>query len=405
MVSICFYFQVHQPFRLQKFQIFDIGSNKTYFDDHKNKAIIEKVAHKCYLPANKLMLELLNRHPSFKISFSFSGVFLDQLELYYPEVLESFKVLIKTGQVEVLAETYYHSLSFLYSQEEFTEQIKLHANKIKELFGVTPTVFRNTELIYNNALAKKVEELGFKAVLMEGWDPILEWRSPNFVYKPVNCNIPLLLKNYKLSDDVAFRFSNKDWSEHPLSVEKYASWINGINGNGDTVNLFMDYETFGEHQWESTGIFEFMRHLPEALLQHKDNNFKFPSEVVQFHPKRGELDVHDPISWADVERDSSAWLGNDMQKSAISKLYELEQEIKESGDQKLLEDWRKLQTSDHYYYMCTKWFNDGDVHKYFNPYDSPYEGFIYFMNIYKDLKYRLQRLKEEVGNEAIDIKT
>jgi alpha-amylase len=394
MVSVCFYFQVHQPFRLQKFQVFHIGTQKNYFDDQKNKDILLKVAGKCYLPMNKLLLELIKNNPDFKVSFSFSGVFLEQCEKYYPEILLSFKDLVSTGQVEILAETYHHSLSFLYSEKEFEQQVNLHQKKIKQLFNVTPTVFRNTELIYSNALAMKIEKMGFKAVLLEGWDPILQWRSPNFVYKPVTCNIPLLLKNYKLSDDVAFRFSNKSWEEHPLSVEKYTNWINQINGNGETVNLFMDYETFGEHQWESTGIFEFMRYLPAAILSNPDNNFKFPSEIAASYPQRGELDIHNPISWADLERDVSAWLGNDMQRSSISKLYELEEEIKLSGDDKLISDWRKLQTSDHFYYMCTKWFSDGDVHKYFNPYDTPYEGFIYFMNIYKDIKYRLQKIKE-----------
>jgi alpha-amylase len=394
MVSMCFYFQVHQPFRLQKYQVFHTGTSRNYFDEQKNREILLKVARKCYFPANHVMLELLKKHPEFKISFSFSGVFLEQCEKYCPELIFSFKELISTGQVEVLAETYYHSLAFLYSEREFEEQVSLHVKKIKQLFNVTPTIFRNTELIYCNALAMKIEKMGFKGVLLEGWDPVLDWRSPNFVYQPTTAKIPLLLKNYKLSDDVAFRFSNKSWNEHPLTVEKYAGWINAINGNGDTVNLFMDYETFGEHQWEDTGIFDFLRHLPTEILKHPDNNFKFPSDVATY-PTRGELDIHHPISWADLERDTSAWLGNDMQRSSIAKLYELEEAVKASKDKKLLHDWRKLQTSDHFYYMCTKWFSDGDVHKYFNPYDTPYEGFIYFMNIFKDLQFRLSKIERE----------
>ncbi len=389
MVSICFYFQVHQPFRLSRYKVFDIGSTRDYFDEEKNSAVLQKVAKKCYLPTNKLLLALIRLHPEFKISFSFSGVFLEQCEKYMPEVLESFKELVKTGNVEILAETYYHSLAFLYSETEFEEQVNMHMATIKRLFNVTPTVFRNTELIYQNALARKVEDMGFKAILLEGWDNILEWRSPNFVYKSLLGNLPLLCKNYRLSDDVAFRFSNKEWKEHPLSVEKYASWINEVNGTGDTVNLFMDYETFGEHQWESTGIFEFLRHLPGALLQHPDNNFKFPSEIAEY-PARDVLDIHEPLSWADMERDVSAWLGNDMQRSAIQKLYALETYIKEKNNPELLHLWRKMQTSDHFYYMCTKWFNDGDVHKYFNPYDSPYDAFIYYMNVFKDLQDKLE---------------
>tara|TARA_Y100000310_G_scaffold345863_1_gene471782 strand:+ start:45884 stop:47077 length:1194 start_codon:yes stop_codon:yes gene_type:complete len=397
MVSVCFYFQVHQPFRLSRYQVFDIGSKRNYFDQEKNSQILHKVANKCYLPANKLMLELLNKHPGFKISYSFSGVFLEQCELYFPEVLESFKKLVATGQVEVLAETYYHSLAFLYSEKEFEEQVAKHAEMVKRLFNVVPTVFRNTELIFNNALAAKVEKMGYEAVLLEGWDHHLQWRSPNFIYHAVNSQIPLLLKNYRLSDDVAFRFSNKSWKEHPLSVEKYADWINAVNGNGDTVNLFMDYETFGEHQWEDTGIFEFLRHLPAAVLANPDNNFKFPSEVAKFEI-RGELDIHAPMSWADMERDISAWTGNDMQRSAIHKLYEMEKVVKENGDAKLVDNWRKLTTSDHFYYMCTKWFSDGDVHKYFNPYESPYEGFIYFMNVIKDIQHKIN--KEEIIAKA-----
>ena len=256
-----------------------------------------------------------------------------------------------------------------------------------------PRIFRNTELIYNNALSMKVEELGYKGIILEGWDPHLGWRSPNFVYKPVTGQIPLLLKNYRLSDDVAFRFSNKEWAEHPLTVDKYTNWINKVNGNGDTVNLFMDYETFGEHQWEDTGIFDFLRHLPGELLRHPDNNFKTPSEVVSAYNTVGELDIHHPISWADMERDISAWVGNKMQISAIKELYHLEKDIKRTRNSQLLADWRKLQTSDHFYYMCTKWFSDGDVHKYFNPYDSPYDGFIYFMNVLKDFKLRLEKVQ------------
>ncbi|MAG73239.1 alpha-amylase [archaeon] len=385
MVSVCFYFQVHQPFRLRPYQIFDIGTGKPYFDESKNKQVMHKVARKCYLPTNNVMLELLRQHPEFKISFSFSGVFLEQAQRYSPEVIRSFQKLIATGQVEVLAETYYHSLCAMYSEEEFKTQVALHAKTVKELFGVTPTVFRNTELIYSNHIASMVEKMGYKGILLEGWDHVLGWRSPNFVYKPVMGEIPLLLKNYKLSDDVAFRFSNKGWKEHPLTVEKFSQWLLNVNGNGDTVNLFMDYETFGEHQWEDTGIFNFLRYLPAELLKHPDTTFAFPSEIAEL-PVRGELDIPYLLSWADMERDVSAWMGNDMQKSALGKLYELEQQVTRMNDPELLHTWRKLQTSDHFYYMCTKWFNDGDVHKYFSPYESPYDAFIYFMNVFKDMK-------------------
>lgn len=405
MVSVCFYFQVHQPFRLAPYTVFDIGKHSNYFNHQKNKDILHKVATKCYLPANKLMLQLIKQHPGFKISYSFSGVLLEQLEQYAPEVLESFRQLVRTGNVEILSETYYHSLAFLYSKEEFAEQVNLHKKKVKELFGVTPKVFRNTELIYNNELAKFVEGLGYKGIIAEGADHVLGWKSPNFIYRPKNSNMSLLLKNYRLSDDIAFRFSDKGWKEHPLTVEKYCQWLNAANGNGNVINLFMDYETFGEHQWESTGIFNFLRHLPGQVLKHPDNNFKTPSEVVDSYQPVGELDIHNVISWADVERDTSAWLGNNMQKSAIAKIYEIEKKIKEANDPELLEVWRKLQTSDHFYYMCTKWFNDGDVHKYFNPYDSPYDAFIAYMNIFNDLQLNIKRgehnEKEIFVNEGV----
>ncbi len=395
MLNICFYFQVHQPYRLRKYQFFDIGNNHQYFFDEKNRAVLNKVANKCYLPTNKLLLQLLKKYPQFKISYSFSGIVLDQFTQYCPKVLESFQALVDTGQVEVLAETYYHSLAFLYSKDEFKNQVALHDQKIRTLFGVAPTILRNTELIYHNDLAKTAEQLGYKGVLVEGTEKILGWRSPNFVYKSVNAEIKLLLKNYRLSDDIAFRFSDKGWKEHPLTVERFCQWINATHGNGTNVNLFMDYETFGEHQWEDSGIFAFLQHLPGELLKHPNNTFSFPSEIIDRYEPVGELDVPYYVSWADIERDVSAWLGNDLQRSAIEKLYGLEKDIKNIGDGQLLNDWRKLQTSDHFYYMCTKWFNDGDVHKYFNPYDSPYDGFIYFMNAYKDLQQRIAKAKEK----------
>lgn len=394
MVDVCFYFQVHQPFRMRHYNIFDIGKKQDYFDEEKNKEIAIKVANKCYRPTNQMLLELLEQNPDFKISFSITGTALDQFEKYTPDVIESFKKLAATGRCEFIGETYYHSLSFLYSRSEFLEQVQLHRDKMKELFNVEPTIFRNTELIYNNELAAAIEELGYKAIITEGTEKILGWRSPNYVYHPKDCgNLKLLLKNYKLSDDIAFRFSNKEWKEWPLTCDKYASWVNAINGNGECLNLFMDYETFGEHQWEDTGIFDFMRHMIPKLLEHPDNTFCTPSELSE-KKAFDEIDVPFTISWADLERDVSAWLGNSMQHSSIAKLYAYEQQIKRSQDADLIDAWRKLTTSDHFYYMCTKWFSDGDVHKYFSPYESPYDAFISFMNILHDLKLRLAAHEE-----------
>jgi alpha-amylase len=389
MASVCFYFQVHQPYRLRHYTIFDSDTN--YFDEHKNAEVCRKVAGKCYLPTNQLMLDLIRRHEGrFKVAYSITGVVLDQFKEYAPEVLASFQELAQTGCVEFLGETYYHSLSFLFSPREFAAQIDAHKKAVQELFGQTPRIFRNTELVYNNALAETIERIGgFDAVLAEGADHILGWRSPNFVYRPPNTqHLKLLLKNYRLSDDIAFRFSNRGWREWPLRAEKFSQWLNAINGNGYTVNLFVDYETFGEHQWEDTGIFEFLRQLPTEILRNPDNDFKTPSEVADTYEAADVVDVPHLVSWADTERDLSAWLGNPMQNNAIHELYNLEHLVKASGDPDILDSWRKLQTSDHFYYMCTKWFADGDVHKYFNPYDSPYDSYINFMNVLDSLRSR-----------------
>lgn len=409
MPAVCLYFQVHQPFRVKRYSIFQVGKDSNYFYDDtddrlSNRKILEKVSNKCYLPTNKLLLELIKKYPKFKISFSLSGVFLEQLELFAPHVLESFQDLVATGKVEILSETYFHSLSFLFSKDEFHEQVEMHRNKVKVLFGQSPRVFRNTELIYNNDLAREVEQMGYEGIITEGADHTLLWRSPNFLYRPKGTNsIKLLLKNYKLSDDIAFRFSSKEWTEWPLTGEKFASWVNNVNGNGEVINLFMDYETFGEHQWEDTGIFEFLKVFPKEILKHKDNSFVTPTEAVRKFNPVGELDIPYFISWADVERDLSAWLSNPMQHDAIRKLYDLEHLIKTSSDPDLLSDWRKLQTSDHFYYMCTKWFADGDVHKYFNPYESPYDSFISFMNVLHDLRLRLkQKVLEESASSGLE---
>lgn len=393
MLSICLYLHCHQPERLRKFSVFDIGQNKPYFDDQKNKFYLERVTRKSYLPTNKILLELIKKtRGRFKVSFSITGVLLEQLERDFPEVVESFRELVETGSVDLLSETYYHSLAYIYSKEEFKKQVEIHNKKLKKLFNYVPEVFRNTELIFNNEMAKVVQDMGYKGILAEGVDYILGWRSPNFLYRARTAGkIKLLLKNYKLSDDVAFRFSTHNWSEWPLTVEKYVSWINQIHGNGEVVNLFMDYETFGEHQWECTGIFEFLKAFPWEILKHPDNNFMTTSEVVEKYEPVAELDYHNIVSWADIERDLSAWTGNKMQQSAIEKIYALEKQVFATKDKKIIDDWRRLQTSDHFYYMCTKWFADGDVHKYFNPHESPYECFISYMNIINDLKFRIQK--------------
>ena len=402
MAAVCFYFQVHQPYRLRHYTFFDIGADAFYEDENANCDILLKVARKCYLPMNALLLSLIRRHEGrFKVSFSLSGTALDQFVAYAPELIQSYRELVATGCVELLSETYNHSLAFLYSPEEFREQVRLHDDRIEELFGVRPTVFRNTELIYNNALARAVEDMGYAAILAEGADHVLGWRSPNYVYRPAGCGrLKLLLKNYRLSDDIAFRFLNRNWPEFPLTAEKFAHWAGTAALSGDLINLFMDYETFGEHQWEASGIFQFMEALPDRLLRLPGFRFVTPSEAAAEHEPVAELDVHNFMSWADAERDLTAWLGNDMQHDAIETVYRMEERVKARRDDGLLRTWRRLQTSDHFYYMCTKWFADGDVHSYFNPYGSPYDAYINYMNVMADFALRLDgasRLGHSVG--------
>lgn len=389
MASVCFCFQVHQPYRLRRYSVFD--DDASYFDQARNAEVCSKVARKCYLPANRTMLELIRRFEGrFKVSYAITGVALEQFEQFCPEVLDSFRELNETGCVEFLAETYYHSLAFLYSRREFVDQVEMHRQRMRELFRQDPTVFRNTELIYSNDVAQLVVQMGFRGALCEGVDRILGPRSPACVYRPPQCpGLRLLLKNYRLSDDIAFRFGDRDWAEWPLTAEKFAAWVHAVNGSGETVNLFMDYETIGEHQWADTGIFEFLLEVPQRIAAYPENGFAAVSEVIDRHPPAGEYDVPHLTSWADTERDLSAWLGNAMQSSAIHELYQLEGRVRASADPAILHDWRRLQTSDHFYYMCTKWFADGDVHKYFNPYDSPYDAYINYMNVLDHLASRL----------------
>ncbi len=393
MPSICFYFQVHQPYRLRNYSFFDIGSNHNYFDDLKNKQVLDKVSERCYLPTNKLMLELIKQHEGkFKISYSISGVALEQFATWRPDVLQSFVDLANTGCVEFIAETYCHSLAYIFSKDEFKKQVAEHGKLIEKYFNQKPKVFRNTELQYNNELAAFIEEMGYEAIIGEGVDRILNHRSPNFIYKAPNVSkIKSLLKNYKLSDDIAFRFSNQAWEEYPLTADKFATWVHSIAGMGETINLFMDYETFGEHQWEHSGIFEFLRFMPEYILKHPDFSFKTVSETAEAYPVRDIYDCHELTSWADTERDLSAWIGNPMQDEAIAKIYQLEELVYGSKDEKMIDDWKKMLTSDHFYYMTTKFWADGDVHKYFSPYDSPYDAYIYYMNALSDLQVRLEQ--------------
>lgn len=402
--GIVLYLHVHQPLRVRKYSIFDTAEHHNYFDesdttsDRNNERVLRKVADKSYRPMNALLEKLLNKHPDFKVSFSITGTFIEQAEKWAPDVLESFKRLVATGRVDIVSETYYHSLAFFYSRSEFEHQVDIHRQKIKKLFGIEPSVFRNTELSYNDELAKWAEGYGFKGIMAEGWDPVLEWRSPNHMYRPAGTkNISLMLKNYRLSDDVAFRFSNRAWSAWPLTADTYNEWANTSIADSSLINLFMDYETFGEHQWEDTGIFNFFEDFVSKWLSNPDNTFYTTSEAVAAHQPVGEISMPNTVTWADTERDLTAWLGNNMQQEALRHLYDLEEPILRSGDLALIADWRRLQTSDHVYYMCTKWFTDGDVHAYFSPYESPYDAFLYFMNALRDVRYRLMEYHRHGG--------
>ena len=393
--SICLYFQVHQPNRLRQYRFFDIGKNSHYYDDFTNRTILRRIAQKCYLPMNELILQQIEEQKgAFKVAFSITGTALEQFDRYCPEVLDSFKKLAATGCVEFLSETYYHSLSSLASESEFKHQVAKHKEAIEKYFGVTPTTFRNTELIYSDSIANMVGDLGFKTILTEGAKHVLGWQSPNYLYKATTKkNQKLLLRNSGLSDDIAFRFSNKGWENWPLTTDKFVSWLK--SGDGEIVNLFMDYETFGEHQAASTGIFDFMKYLPAAVLAVGEFEFVTPARAARKHKPVAPLCIPDAISWADEERDTSAWLGNELQNEAFNKLYSLSEKLAILNDAELWSDFGHLQESDHFYYMCTKYFSDGAVHKYFNPYDTPFEAFINYMNVLSDFMLRVDQALED----------
>ena len=394
MPHACLYFQVHQPNRLIPYDFFRIGQHAFYEDDGLNAEVLSKVAEKCYLPVNALFKKLIEKtHGRFRMTLSISGTVIEQMQHHRPDVLKSFKDLVATGSVELLAETYYHSLAILHSKKEFERQVERHLETLESVFHVRPRVFRNTELIYNNAIAAQAETMGFDGIMAEGVPWVLNGQSPNYVYRaPYVTRLKTLLRNAPLSDDLGFRFSDQNWSEWPLTPEKFASWVK--EAPGDVVNLFMDYETVGEHQWKDTGVFEFWEKLPEVMLD-EGVHWVTPGEVVDLFSANREYDCHWPTSWADAERDLSAWTGNVMQQEAIAKIHRLEEEVLAAKDPDLTHVWAKLQTSDHFYWMSTKGGTDGSVHQYFSPYSSPYDAYIYFMNALGDLQVRLRRIREE----------
>ena len=399
MRAICLYLHIHQPIRYREYSIFEVGNDSNYFYDRyngrqSNERIFRKVAEKSYYPMLHLLLANMKRYPEFKVSFSITGTWLEQAEKWAPDLIDMIREMVQLGQAEIVGETYYHSLAFFYDRDEFSDQVKMHSETIERVFGVKPRVFRNTEFAYNDQLAHWAEEQGYKGILAEGWDKVLGWRSPNHVYRPAGCeHLRLLLKNYRLSDDIAFRFSNRQWGEWPLTVPKYQKWLDDDCLRGNLINLFMDFETFGEHQWKDTGIFDFMNSLIPSWLAAYENKFVTVSEACDIEPPADEISMPDTVTWADTERDLSAWLSNPMQWSAMDNIYSLRDQILATHDGQLISDGRYMTTSDHPYSMCTKYWNDGDVHAYFSAYASPYESFMYYMNVLRDIEYRLSNKK------------
>ena len=389
------YFQVHQPVRLRKYHFFDIGKNNDYYDDFANRTYTRKIADRCYLPANRVILELIKKYgKNFKVAFSITGLAIEQFQKYAPEVIDSFKELAATGSVEFLAETYSHSLACLVDEAEFKRQVKRHSEVMKDLFGMKPVTFRNTELVYSDEIGEMVANMGYTTMLTEGARHILGWKSANYLYtNSINPKLRLLLKNFRLSDDIAFRFSDQNWDQWPLTAEKYVSWLTAADG--EIVNLFMDYETFGEHQSAGTGIFDFLAALPGQVFANSDFEFLTPKEAAAKHQPVAPLHVPYPISWADEERDLTAWLGNELQNEAFEELYKTREKVNALKDEALIHDYNCLQASDHFYYMCTKLFADGDIHSYFTPYATPYEAFINYMNVLSDFILRVDNEYEK----------
>lgn len=406
--NICLFFQVHQPFRHRRYRFFDIGNDHYYYDDYSNETIMRRIAENSYLETNKLLLELANKlEGKFKVSFSITGTAIEQFELYAPEVIDSFSELAETGCVEFLSETYSHSLASLSDKKIFSEQVMLHQKRIEELFGQKPGVFRNTEMIYSDEIGDHVAKLGFKGMLTEGAKHILGWKSPNFVYvNAANPRLKVLMRNFKLSDDISFRFSNKNWSEYPLTADKFISWIEKLEEKEEVINLFLSYESFGERQKKESGIFDFLKHVATKVINTNTLKFSTPLEVIQQVQPVSVVSVPHPISWADEERDLTAWLGNKMQQEAFEKLYSLNSKMAHCNDPELIKDWNYLQVSDHFYYMSTKFFSNGEIHSYFNPFKSPYEAFINYMNVLSDFTIRLNAAvpQDEEGQEIAALK-
>lgn len=405
MKTICLYFQVHQPFRLKRYRFFDIGNDHYYYNDYTNESTLRKMADNCYIPAIKVLTGAIREsNGRFKFALSISGTALDQFELYAPEVLQGFQSLAETGCVEFLNETDSHSLASLANKEEFTKQVMRHRDKIKKYFKQEPKVFRNTELIYSDFIGNDILELGFEGMITEGARQVLGWKSPNFLYcSALNPRLKLLLRNFRLSDDISIKFSNKNWSEYPLTADKFKHWLNMLEPKEENVNIFFDFEALGGRQPASSGILNFISYLPKHLLG--EYTFSTPSEIIKNQQPIAPVSMEYPVSWADEERDITAWLGNDMQNEAFNKLYALMELVNQCADPKIHLDWKYLQNSDHFYYMSTKFFSGGAHSINPNPFSSPYDAFINYMNVLSDFTMRVQdSVKMDKENEIEQLK-
>lgn len=404
MKAICFYFQIHQPFRLKRYRFFDIGNDHYYYDDFANDDIVTRIAHNSYIPAAESLLRMIEETKgAFRCAISITGTAIEQCEQYVPEFIDLLKKLADTGKVEFLGETYAHSLSSLSDPDEFANQVKVHDEKIEELFGVKPKVFRNTELIYCDEMAPQILGMGYKGVITEGAKHILGWKSPNYVYSAASApKLKMLLKNDKLSDDISFRFSDHNWSEYPLNADRYMDWIAETPADEQIVNLFMNLETFGELQHRDSGIFQFLEALPRFAKEH-GIEFWTPSEAISKLKPVGELSVLHPISWADEARDTSAWLGNKLQQEAFNKLYSVSERVRLCDDRRLKQDWYYLQAADHFYYMATKHMADGAMHSHFSPYETPFQAFTNYMNVLADFIVRVEeQYPLDIENEELN---
>ena len=400
MKAICFYFEVHHPEQLRQYHFFDIGKQHDYFDYYRNRTEIEQLARECYLPANALLLELIERYRGrFKVAFSLSGSAIELLELHAPEVIHSFQALARTGQVEFLCEPYAHSLSSLSADtNEFERDVKRHIQRIEALFGQTPVTFRNTSLIYSDSIGERIARLGFHTILTEGAKHILGWRNPNFVHHhPNDEKVKILLKNAKLSDDISLRFSSKDWNEYPLTAEKYAHWLKDSLRDSDVVNLFMHYQALGKYNTPDSGIFDFLRYLPQYVLDDPQYAFMTPKEVVATFVPKEAIYVPNPISWTDEERDITSWLGNELQQNAFEELFALSGKVKATGDEAIERTYSRLQCSNHFNYMSTKFIPVEQRLKKVSPYPSPYDAYINYMNVLSDFTLEVDKaLSKEV---------